>query len=56
MAQGLRPTIPASCPAGLAQLIRECWDQDPRPRPSMSAALKRIRGMAPKGFSAGDCD
>ena len=56
MAQGLRPTIPGTCPEGLARLIQECWDQDPRQRPSMTAALKRIRKMSHKGFAAAVCD
>ena len=32
--KGLRPTIPASCPAGLAAVMRECWQRDPRERPA----------------------
>ena len=30
--EGIRPNIPEDCPAGLAQLIRECWNEDPELR------------------------
>jgi len=33
----LRPTIPAECPELVAQLIQNCWDQDPDKRPSCPA-------------------
>ena len=32
--KGLRPVIPSSCPAGLASVMRDCWQRDPRERPS----------------------
>lgn len=31
--KGLRPTIPPSCPEGLAAVMRDCWQKDPRERP-----------------------
>jgi len=31
---GKRPDIPESCPQSIAQLIRQCWDQDQQKRPS----------------------
>ena len=32
--KGLRPVIPASCPAPLAAIMRECWARNPNERPS----------------------
>ena len=32
--KGLRPTIPATCPAPLADVMRECWTRAPAARPS----------------------
>jgi serine/threonine protein kinase len=32
--QGIRPTIPSSCPPEFAHLIEDCWDENPRERVS----------------------
>jgi len=43
--QGKRPTIPNECPSELAQLIRSCWDNEPKKRPNFAqiiAHLERI--------------
>ena len=32
--KGLRPIIPAECPAPLADIMRQCWAKNPRDRPS----------------------
>jgi hypothetical protein len=39
--KGLRPVIPGSCPAGLAAVMRECWQRDPRERPSFETLKAR---------------
>eukprot|EP01092_Planopodium_desertum_P013001 TRINITY_DN6173_c0_g2_i3.p1 TRINITY_DN6173_c0_g2~~TRINITY_DN6173_c0_g2_i3.p1 ORF type:complete len:346 (-),score=25.79 TRINITY_DN6173_c0_g2_i3:111-1061(-) len=38
----LRPTIPAGCPEILADLIRSCWDQEPKKRPTMVGFMAKI--------------
>jgi hypothetical protein len=43
--QGLRPEIPADCAPDCAQLIRECWDQDPSKRPPFSEIVQRLKTM-----------
>ncbi|OQR86071.1 hypothetical protein ACHHYP_11037 [Achlya hypogyna] len=37
--RGHRPAIPASCPAGLRNLIVRCWDAVPENRPSFREIL-----------------
>ena len=33
--KGLRPVIPPTCPAPLADIMRICWAKNPRDRPSI---------------------
>lgn len=35
--KGLRPTIPADCPAPLADVMRRCWARNPNDRPSFES-------------------
>ncbi|KAL6062440.1 putative serine/threonine-protein kinase drkA, variant 2 [Balamuthia mandrillaris] len=44
---GLRPVIPTACPPQLAELMRDCWKEDPAQRPSFSEILERLRTMQP---------
>ena len=39
---GLRPTIPASCPASLASLLKDCWNTDPEQRPDFDAIYEKL--------------
>eukprot|EP01119_Soliformovum_irregulare_P012800 TRINITY_DN3341_c0_g1_i5.p1 TRINITY_DN3341_c0_g1~~TRINITY_DN3341_c0_g1_i5.p1 ORF type:complete len:281 (+),score=64.96 TRINITY_DN3341_c0_g1_i5:793-1635(+) len=39
---GLRPTIPSECPEIYAQLIRECWDDNPRNRPDFNFIVLQL--------------
>ena len=43
--RGERPTIPPTCPAGLASLIRACWHQDPKQRPPFHVVLETLQSM-----------
>jgi len=36
---GLRPSIPREVPKDLATLMQQCWDEDPKRRPSCTAIL-----------------
>jgi len=36
---GVRPKLPVYCPPSVAQLIKECWHQDPDSRPSFSEII-----------------
>ncbi len=47
----LRPEIPPSCPPDFAQLMRDCWEQDPEKRPLFSDILTRLKSMAPPPVS-----
>eukprot|EP01112_Ceratiomyxa_fruticulosa_P021921 TRINITY_DN7880_c0_g1_i1.p1 TRINITY_DN7880_c0_g1~~TRINITY_DN7880_c0_g1_i1.p1 ORF type:complete len:841 (+),score=148.47 TRINITY_DN7880_c0_g1_i1:819-3341(+) len=40
--EGGRPTIPPEVPPILSQLIRSCWDADPRVRPTFKSALETL--------------
>ena len=39
---GLRPSIPAACPAPIAALMRQCWAAEPRDRPSVPELIKQL--------------
>lgn len=43
--KGLRPTISPKCHPGLAQLIRKCWDADPRRRPTMEECVTILKSL-----------
>ncbi len=40
--KGLRPVIPGTCPEGLAAVMRECWQRDPRERPPFESLKVRV--------------
>ena len=50
--KGLRPVIPPSCPEGLAAVMRDCWQKDPRERPAFEV-LKV--GLCALRFFPGAC-
>ncbi|XP_028834730.1 mitogen-activated protein kinase kinase kinase 11 [Denticeps clupeoides] len=37
--------IPSTCPEPFAQLMSECWDQDPHRRPSFESILKQLTAL-----------
>ncbi|XP_041634592.1 mitogen-activated protein kinase kinase kinase 11 [Cheilinus undulatus] len=37
--------IPSTCPQPFAQLMAECWDQDPHRRPSFSSILSQLMAL-----------
>ncbi|KAF4111728.1 hypothetical protein G5714_008759 [Onychostoma macrolepis] len=37
--------IPSTCPEPFAQLMAECWDQDPHRRPSFSSILQQLMAL-----------
>ncbi|XP_026108235.1 mitogen-activated protein kinase kinase kinase 11-like [Carassius auratus] len=37
--------IPSTCPEPFAQLMSECWDQDPHRRPSFSSILQQLMAL-----------
>lgn len=43
--QGMRPPIPPKCPLPLAKLMRACWDNDPRRRPSFAQLVTALEAM-----------
>ncbi|EFA77446.1 leucine-rich repeat-containing protein [Heterostelium album PN500] len=47
---GERPPIPDDCPSAYAQLIRDCWQNDPNSRPSFSEVEDRIMAMVSEMF------
>jgi serine/threonine protein kinase len=50
---GTRPTIPADCPQAYAELIKVCWANDPKDRPSFKTIVEAllppvIQSLAPE--------
>jgi len=43
--QGTRPKIPPKCPLVIAQLIQDCWAEDPASRPSFVELAERVAGL-----------
>ncbi|GBG31592.1 Protein kinase, putative [Hondaea fermentalgiana] len=43
--QGLRPEVPYACPRVYAQLMTECWEEDPLLRPDFGQILERLFAM-----------
>uniref|UniRef100_A0A1A8E172 E3 ubiquitin protein ligase n=1 Tax=Nothobranchius kadleci TaxID=1051664 RepID=A0A1A8E172_NOTKA len=41
-----RLTIPTSCPASFAELMRKCWQADPKERPQFKQVLLTLEAMA----------
>ncbi len=39
------PGRPAGCLAGYKKLMEECWAQDPRERPTFTAAANRLKAL-----------
>ena len=46
----LRPAIPDYAPPEYAELIRQCWDDDPESRPTFSVILEKLNEMATKNW------
>uniref|UniRef100_A0A9J8B1E1 Mitogen-activated protein kinase kinase kinase 20b n=1 Tax=Cyprinus carpio carpio TaxID=630221 RepID=A0A9J8B1E1_CYPCA len=42
---GVRPTIPSSCPASFADLMRRCWIAEPKERPQFKQVLSTLETM-----------
>eukprot|EP00775_Hariotina_reticulata_P004708 gene4708-4959_t len=43
--QGWRPTIPANCPQGYAQLMAACWHEDPEQRPTVQQVMRSLQKL-----------
>eukprot|EP00250_Pteridium_aquilinum_P021168 c25049_g1_i2 orf=54-2567(-) len=51
-----RPSLPADCPAYLSDLIRKCWDNEPKKRPrfcDITSMLSYIKFILMRGVPAG---
>ena len=46
---GFRERIPAHWPAGVRELIKDCWNQDPDGRPRMGEVLSRLHAIQETG-------
>ena len=44
IAAGERPAFPPGMPRALVDLVRACWAQDPRDRPTMVEAIGTLKG------------
>lgn len=42
LTEGVRPAIPLGCPASVAQLLRNCWDENPDDRPSFDIIVEYL--------------
>ncbi|GAQ83389.1 Protein kinase superfamily protein [Klebsormidium nitens] len=47
--QQLRPDITSACPSALADLMRSCWDVDPKKRPIFSEIVLQLEEMQRSG-------
>ena len=43
--RGLRPDLPADCPAAIGALIEACWAESPEERPSFDDVLARLGAL-----------
>jgi len=43
--EGLRPQIPPRCPPMMAQLMKDCWGDDPVKRPTFSQIINALEKM-----------
>jgi hypothetical protein len=43
--QGWRPVLPPDCPSGYAELMTECWADEPEQRPTAHQLLKRLQQL-----------
>lgn len=50
--RGLRPRIPPDCPTEYAQLMQQCWADDPDERPGFREILERLFQMKKDAASA----
>ena len=46
--QGQRPEIPDDCPPQLRNLIKKCWDSEPKQRPTMQQAIEDLKKLIPE--------
>jgi len=50
---GKRPAIPKDCPEDFAELIQDCWQNDPTARPSFSEIIEILNGIRNSASSNG---
>ena len=50
--RGLRPQVPPDCPTEYAQLMQQCWADDPDERPGFGEILERLFQMKKDAASA----
>jgi len=43
--QGIRPTLPSSCPTEFGALLQECWSENARDRPPFGEIMNRLERM-----------
>jgi hypothetical protein len=43
--ENLRPTVPESCPKLVKDLIKKCWDPNPKLRPDVHLVLKELEAI-----------
>lgn len=53
---GLRPDIPPSTPAGLADIMRLCWQREPSVRPSFETLKRKFEEMYEKALAQQELD
>ena len=46
--KGVRPSIPDSIPACVVEIIKQCWDQNPRKRPNFDKIKSKIKDLQHK--------
>eukprot|EP01089_Gocevia_fonbrunei_P022778 TRINITY_DN9340_c0_g1_i2.p1 TRINITY_DN9340_c0_g1~~TRINITY_DN9340_c0_g1_i2.p1 ORF type:complete len:115 (+),score=20.35 TRINITY_DN9340_c0_g1_i2:107-451(+) len=51
VSHGGRLSPPLSCPASVADLMRDCWADDPHARPAFADIYNRLEGILDEAFS-----
>jgi hypothetical protein len=49
---GMRPSVPDDCPAGLDQLMADCWHASAARRPSFDEVARRLAHLRGDGETA----
>lgn len=53
---GIRPDLPASAPSDVCEVIKSCWQQDPRERPTFTSVCASLEALRASLTVHGDAD
>ena len=47
---GIKLTLPTGCPRAYSMLVKKCWDQKPKERPSFDDLVAQLQLIKPEAF------